>query len=389
MDITAAMSHGNGAQDHLVKQLESHHDASLVIVQANAGCDVAGLSAALGSLGFPALIGATSCKGSMTQDGRAPDLAAFVISDPEGDYGAAFATWADAPSDAAARATEAALLDADRPGEKPVLVWVSGAPGAEERLLAGIESVIGPDVPIIGGSAADNTVSGDWRLFDGAQTARDAVAVAVLFPSGPISFAYQNGYAPTTLQGTVTQADGRRLIEIDGRPAGEVYEDWTGGDVAVSQAQREGEAILEASTFWPLGQRISSINGVEQFLLVHPATLDRDGTIHLFADITEGAVLTQMTGSPDTLVARAGRVAALARDAGGIDKSRIAGALMVYCGGCMLAVEDRVDEVITGVVEQLGAAPFLGVFTFGEQGRVLGAGNRHGNLMISCIVFGA
>ena len=45
----------------------------------------------------------------------------------------------------------------------------------------------------------------------------------------------------------------------------------------------------------------------------------------------------------------------------------IAGALMVYCGGCMLSVRERLDEVIGGVSQALDSAPFLGTFTFGDR----------------------
>ncbi|MEM9250031.1 MAG: FIST N-terminal domain-containing protein [Pseudomonadota bacterium] len=389
MDITVETAEGADAPDLLAAKLARLGTPSLVIVQANAACDIAKLANVLAGLGLPALVGATSCKGSMSHAGRAPDLAAFVISDPDGDYGASFAALEDAPARAAARATEAALVKADRPGEKPELVWISGSPGAEEALLAGIESIVGPDVPIIGGSAADNSVAGGWRVFNETQSAQDGVAVAVMFPSEPVSFAYQNGYAPTDHKGIVTKAEGRTLIEIDGRPAAEAYDHWTNGAIPLAPQAETRQPILAASTFWPFGQKIACQHGVAQFLLAHPATADRDGALHLFADVAEGTELTQMSGSPDTLVARAGRVAALARTAGGFQQDQIAGALMVYCGGCRLAVDDRVDEVVAGVVDQLGAAPFLGLFTFGEQGRVLGAGNRHGNLMISCIVFGA
>ena len=54
----------------------------------------------------------------------------------------------------------------------------------------------------------------------------------------------------------------------------------------------------------------------------------------------------------------------------------------------MLSVQDRIEEVVDGVVAELPGAPLAGVFTFGEQGPIVGAGNRHGNLMISCVVFG-
>jgi hypothetical protein len=37
----------------------------------------------------------------------------------------------------------------------------------------------------------------------------------------------------------------------------------------------------------------------------------------------------------------------------------------------------------------VGGKPFLGAFTFGEQGCFVGGENRHGNLMIATLVFGS
>jgi hypothetical protein len=202
-----------------------------------------------------------------------------------------------------------------------------------------------------------------------------------------VSFAYHNGYAPTEHSGVVTRSEGRRLIEIDNRPAGEVYDQWTGGQTLPENAADVPVSILSESTFTPLGRYLDSVGEVPYFLLAHPATLNTDGSIELFADVSEGDRLTLMQGSVNSLTERAGKVANLAMRVGEMDPSQIEGALVVYCGGCMLAVQDSMDAVVSGVNEALKGAPFLGVFTFGEQGMVMDGQNRHGNLMISCIVF--
>jgi len=41
-----------------------------------------------------------------------------------------------------------------------------------------------------------------------------------------------------------------------------------------------------------------------------------------------------------------------------------------------------------GLRQALGGRPFLGNFTFGEQGAFLDKQNRHGNLMISVVALG-
>ncbi|MEM6900464.1 MAG: FIST C-terminal domain-containing protein [Pseudomonadota bacterium] len=332
--------------------------------------------------------GATSCLGAMTDAGVSEGAGLFVIEDPDGAYGTAMAALGTDPANAAREATLAALRRADRIGETPDLIWVSSTPGSEEDVLTGIETVVGPDVPIIGGSAADNSVSGDWHVFNASGQITEGVIVSVLFPSCSVSFAYHNGYAPTAAGGTVTRVEGRRVHEIDHRPALDVYREWTSNAVDGVDPSQDSQSILSESTLWPLGRKVAELDGVSSYLLAHPAMANGDGSIDLFATVEEGEFLTQMNGTETSLVERAGRVVSLARAAGQMEAQPIAGALMVYCGGCMLSVRERLDEVIGGVSQALDSAPFLGTFTFGEQGQILGAGNRHGNLMISCIVFG-
>ena len=338
--------------------------------------------------GVRALHGATSCLGVMSHKGPfiSGGLGAFAIWDEDGDFGTGLRPLEKDARAAAKEATEAALLAADRAGEAPDVIWLSCSPGSEEDILAGIEDVVGANVPILGGSAADDTVEGHWQVFDADRVEANGVAVSVLFPSRPISFAYHNGYAPTAKEGKVTSSDGRKLIEIDGRPAADVYRQWT-GDGVIPATISEHTGILSQSTLSPLGRHLDDVGGVPFYLLFHPAGVLPDGTIELFADVEVGDTLTLMAGAPAQLTQRAGKVAALAADSGNLAPKDVAGALLVYCGGCMLAVQDRLEEVSDGVVEALPDVPFLGVYTFGEQGMVMGGRNRHGNLMISAIVF--
>ncbi|TCP60011.1 hypothetical protein EV663_1137 [Rhodovulum bhavnagarense] len=332
------------------------------------------------------VMGGTSCCGTMTHNGAAAGFL-FGIADAEGAYGTAIVELGDDPAAAAQAATLAAIANADRVGERPHMVWVYGTPGQEESILKGIENVVGTDTPIVGGSAADNSVAGAWSVFADRVTSVRAVAIGVLYPSGEISLAYQNGYAPTEHSGVVTRVTGRRIAEIDGRPAAEVYAEWTGGAVLTEAAPGQTCSILSEATFWPLGRETHRIADVPYFLLAHPSAADDAGGLHLFAGIEEGERLTLMTGSASALTERAGRVARLALETGRLMPDDIAGAMIVFCGGCMLGVRDRLDDLVAGVREALPGVAFSVVFTFGEQGPILNTGNRHGNLMVSCILF--
>lgn len=344
------------------------------------------------------LVGGTSSRGVMSAAGMAGEnsVGAFLLWDEDGDYGSASAMFGDDPRAAATRALNEALENADCPGELPELIWVYQAPGNEEAVLDGLRQVVGDRCPIIGGSSADDAVTGHWRQFGPDGPIDNGIAVAVLFTSGGVSVAFEGGYEPTTNSGVVTGvrpsenggivtgAEGRQLLTIDNRPAAEVLNEWVSG--ALSDRLEGGGSILADTTLTPLGIKPEGDDAFAHYLLVHPASICSDGTVETFATIAEGTCLISMRGDRQRLIDRAGRVADAANARYRTDND-LAGGIVVYCGGCMMAVDDEMSEVVKALSRSFGNAPFLGCFTFGEQGPVLGA-NVHGNLMISAIAFG-
>jgi hypothetical protein len=156
-------------------------------------------AAALAALAPKALHGGTSCLGAMSGEGARVDgraAGAFAIWDPAGDYGTGAADLGGDPRAAARAAALAALAAAGRPGEAPDLVWLTAAPGAEEAVLAGVCDVMGEDAAILGGSSADNAVTGDWAQIDAAAARSRGVVVSALFPSRPVACAVRNVHAP-------------------------------------------------------------------------------------------------------------------------------------------------------------------------------------------------
>jgi hypothetical protein len=343
---------------------------------------------AIEAFGGGALHGASSCLGVMTEENVLTEngdaIGAFAIWDSDGSFGSAMVVMNNDPRSAGAKAIRSALVRAGRAGEVPDLVWLTATPGYEEAVLEGIKDVIGRSALIVGGSAADNAVAGGWSVFSSEGMADAAVVVSVLFPSTPFGSAFESGYAPTRAGGIVTHAEGRRLLEIDGRPAAEVYANWSGGKIEVPTTG--SRSILSEATMSPIGRRRTDIAGIPIHLLAHPAVIHADGGIDLFSEVDVGTEIYLMEGAEANLVQRAGHVALKSR--GKLGDAPAAGALMVYCGGCMLAIREHMNEVATSVAENLQGAPFLGVFSFGEQGEMLGDGSEHGNLMISCTTFG-
>ncbi len=334
--------------------------------------------------------GGTSCAGVMTdegfvgEDGRA--LALFGIEDERGAFGVGAAEMGDDPAGATRKAIEQAMRCADRPGELPTAVWLMSAPGLEEEVVATITETLGPKVPLIGGSSADNTIEGHWRQFDTHGVYQGAVTVALLYMPCYVTTAFHMGYDATEHAGVVTKVDDRLVHEIDGRPAAEVYDEWTGGRIR-DIIDAGGGNLLERSNLAPIGRSAGRFSGIDCYQLSHPESCDENGSIMLFTDVDEGERLVCMTGSVDNLVARASDAARTAQMVDDVSRDRIRGGLVIFCAGCFLTVQERIDDVHQSFKEAVGDIPFLTAFTFGEQGRMLDGNNKHGNLMISTLLF--
>jgi hypothetical protein len=364
---------------------------SMLVVHATVAYEPAAIVEALTRLapGVP-IQGGSSCAGVMTEEGFhglwGTGLGLLVIHDPGGAFGVGVAPVGDAPEAAAEAACEAALAQANRAGEVPALVLMTSCPGHEERLLRGIEAYFGPHLVIVGGTAGDMmTGEASWQLAnDAAHTG--AVSIATLFPTTELMGSFHNGYEPTEHRGRVTRAVGRTVFEIDGRPAGEVYDAWSGG-LASEWARTGGGPVVADITLHPLGRVIGLAGGQPYHLIAHPQSLSAEGALTFLTTLPEGEEIVMLRGSRDTLTNRAGRVVRSALESTAAGVGEVAGGLVIYCAGCMLTVYDRMDEVAASVRDALPGRPFLGFFTLGEQGCFPGGENRHGNLMICASLF--
>ena len=339
---------------------------------------------------FPqaALVGGSSSGGFMTHRGMMGPQAIglMLVHDDAGDYGAAAAPLGADAAHTAETLLLQALAGCGCSGELPELIWVYQAPGREEAVIKGLRRVVGDRCPIVGGSSADNDVSGRWRQIGRGGPMSDGLALAVLLPSSPLGYAFRGGYEPAGPSGLVTASSGREILRIDGQPAAEVYNRWIGGRIDKQLAHGDGGTILLDTTLCPIATDTSPVEGVSHFLLIHPESVTPSHALRTFCNLEEGARIYAMKGDRQRLVDRAGRVAGQALGALPAGHAGAAGALVVYCGGCKLAVGEDIARVSEAVVRSLGDVPFIGCFTFGEQGQLIDR-NRHGNLMVSAVVF--
>ena len=333
------------------------------------------------------ILGCSSCDGTMTNHGyfQGHHISLWATSDENGDYGVSACNFheADDIEFHTLNVLRQAIRQSDRPGELPALIVLHSTPGHEEAILKAIRKELGVNVPIIGGTAADNAILGKWSLFDYHINTSNGMAMAVFFPSAKVRYSFHSGYAPIERNAIATRLKGRTLLELDGEPAAQVYAKWY---LEAAGEPLDNEHIFTCSSLYPLGRQKGEIHGIPYFSLSHPASVSKEGGINMFCTIEEGEKVHLMSGTKEMILSRASRVVDSANEHD-MNMSAPIGGILIYCAGCMFHIKDKLQEIVKNMNVSMQNAPFICPFTFGEQGQFLGGEIAHGNLMISTVLF--
>ena len=319
-------------------------------------------------------------------------MALLGICDASGAFASAHCREGDAAL--AARAARSRV----RPGfvlTQPDLAIVTCCPGVDcTAELARLGEEIGRDVPVVGGGAADALGELDasqmWVAGDTC-VETSGVQVTLCWLSVRTRLVLSSCYEPVgrSTNGVCTAVSERNdeLLCIDGRPAQDVYREWLACDatkeetcaLATAFDEPKPASVLRSSTLRPLARTTAT----DRKVLLHPSRLTVNGGLELFAPVAVGDELCLMRAERADLVT----LLSSARDTDA-DNDTIAGALVVYCGGCALAVgKAQLGTATKHLATALGRKPFCALFAYGELGHASGA-NVHANLMYSVVLFG-
>ena len=357
--------------------------------------------------------GCTICRGAMMgsqcrQRSSMRLISIWTIYDPEGLYEVGMADLSQASGNSQLRRVvkqsvkvtdqvcrRKAMASPNNPviQGKPSFIWINPPPGPEDVVITAVQEGIGStDVEIIGGTSADNDVSGAWKQWNSsAGVVSNGLPYVIARCSAQLKGCAFTGYSATPKVGKVTEMKGpRHIITIDDKPAGEVYDEWTSGHFKDLWNDPEDSNILGPSSVYPLGQVVSQDWDKENvYRTLHPHLLvKKDKSVTVFSDVYEGQEICMMAGTRENIQTKISAVATHVLRSTGIPTSELRGALVVFCAGAMLYCGTDGVDVACGKLDQaLGGVNYLGIHTFGEQGPFPDGSVRHGNLMFSALVF--
>lgn len=327
------------------------------------------------------IIGCTSSGAIMVPDGiiSAEDGFAGMITFDDEELKVAVAA-SEAGEDAREIGRKLALEAVKKSGTmvRPSYFYMVCSPKEEELYLKGIEDVIGR-VPFFGGSAADNTVSGEWQIFCEDKVFADGCAIAFFYTDKRIATEFTGAYNETEKRGIITKVVGNRVLsEIDGVPALEKYAEWKG----METSELQGADLLAASVLNPLG--VKDPLG-DLTVIRHPMAGNEDNTINVGNNLKEGTAVCYMETTVDGLIDSTRNAMKTVKES--LDE-KPSTYFLVHCGGRKLGIGDRVSEVYEIIKEEAGDTPFMMIFTFGEYGYHEHSANSCGGLMLSFTAFG-
>ncbi|MCP4598100.1 FIST N-terminal domain-containing protein [Neptuniibacter sp.] len=271
----------------------------------------------------------------------------------------------------------------DRKGAKDVsrikpyinLVLPDGASGQEEAFLRSIILESGTSTQIIGGSTAnDFSVPDTYQICNGVHTG--SAVVASLCSGLKMGVAMGHPYQPASKGAVVTKASGRRVYELNGKPAAEVLKKILDSEVLTPELFVQN----------PFGIKSSDV--FAEYTIKSAQEVHDDGSVSFYAEIPKGAFLREM--KTDQAMARSRFKETLEKavfDAG--SPKEIAAVIIFNCIlrhqlKCRLQVDD-----MSLVKEVCGDVPVIGFNTFGEQGATQGGSIGHYNQTATVLVVGA
>lgn len=322
---------------------------------------------------------ATSCSAVLTNNGPQPNALSVLLLHAPGNAAVASAEFSDSVSPAdATRAAANELSESLNNDVAHILLFAS--PGSEEAVLSTLCEVL-PSAKVFGGSAADNTVEGKWSIYNTESSFTSGVSMLGISSSVKFGAELVPPYTPGEISAEITSSSGRTINTLDGKPAAEVIRQWIGPSVE-GKVEKGGSIIVESATT-PLG--VERVNGAH--VGIHAAEITSDGSVGLFAEVSEGERLVKMDKMGDKDSAAAASIGLEKAYNQAMQKGNIQdpkAGILIYCGGLSIAVGNDLAKSLECMKDK---APLLGMTAFGEQGRFEDK-NVHSNLAVGIALFG-
>jgi hypothetical protein len=279
----------------------------------------------------------------------------------------------DGLREASASASRCAV-GVDRRSHRVLMLLTDGLGGDQMEVVRGAYSVVGAEVPLVGGCAGDSLKMKATHQLFGDRVLQGAVVAAAIGSDAPMGIGVQHGWRKVGDPMLVTASSTNRVQTLDDHPALDVYLQRLG---APPEAYTDAAAFTHFAMTHPLGlirRRREEVRYVAEANFA-------DRSLVCIAQVPQGGLAWMMEGDGDSVL-EATDVAC--RDAlAPLDGRPPIGLLAFDCIARRGVLGDQgIRSEIERITNHAGAAPVAGFYTYGEIARTRGVTGFHNQTLV-------
>jgi hypothetical protein len=255
-----------------------------------------------------------------------------------------------------------------------LLFLTDGLAGDQQEVVRGAYSVVGAEVPLVGGCAGDDLKMASTRQFHGDEVMTNAVVAAAVGSDAPLGIGVRHGWQRVGSPMLVSASEENRVLSLDDEPALDVY---LRGLCAPPQAATDAAAFTRFALTHPLGmQRRSG----EEVRFVAGADFEERSLICV-AHVPQGGLTWFMDGDRESVLAATDGAC---EDA--VEQLSGASPLGFLAFDCIarrgVLGDTGIEREVARIAGHADGAPVAGFYTYGEIARTRGTGGFHNQTLV-------
>jgi hypothetical protein len=352
--------------------------AELLVVFAPPALSEADLLAGVAEAAQGTPVIGCSAASQISDHGVSDDQVVVLALGGEGFTAAIAAAQGHGDARAVGRSIADALRDPGEPGTTAI-VLTSTLTGDQSELVRGAYGVLGGGVPLVGGCAGACPAPSTSRQFHGTSLVQDGAVGARLRSDGAVGIGVDHGYQRIGRPMVVTRAQGGEVLELEGRPALDVYLEALGLEPDTAPHPQGFSAFAVGR---PL--LVNRHHGVPPARCISGADYARR-SLRCVAGVPQGSIV--FAASTDTTATLRAARRACRRALEGLG-GRPPRALLIFDSldrRHLLGASDTAREFEI-FREAAGGAPVAGLYTLGEIARIRGISGFHNTAVVTVAI---
>jgi hypothetical protein len=245
------------------------------------------------------------------------------------------------------------------------------------EVVRGVYEAVGASVPLVGGCAGDDLAMTGTAQMYGDRVLEQSLVLTSIGSNSPIGVGVAHGWRGVGEPMFATAVDGTSVLELDGRPAVDVYLERLGADPSVGL---NADAFSSFSLTHPLalvrrrGDEIRWVTG---------ADLERR-SLKCNVEFQRNAQVWLTEGDCGSTIDAVG--VACDQAIGQLDGAMPIGAIAFNCAARRAVLgDDGAQREVAEIAKHLGGIPVAGLYTYGEFARVRGPNGFHNQTLVMLV----